>query len=171
MVEQQERFFSVENAEQFQKRSQKLMEASRLGKTPDYENVEDIENQYGRFDVYKDTFAHLTNATTPRAEYDEERFEEEYYGSVIKKFVRNLGDDVIDKYSLMDHKGILNMNKKELGDKFKFADYNAKEAEIEDEKKDVDQRFSENRKDFRQANSESELDPTLFFHMPMTMPN
>lgn len=95
---QQAKFFGVKTGAEFDKRSMKMMDAFRLKREVDLDSSNsELDNLYGRFDVYKKNYAELTNSGDIHAENSFCKTHEEYFGSAINKFIRNLGDDVINK--------------------------------------------------------------------------
>jgi hypothetical protein len=90
-------FFGVRTDEEFAKRSRRFIDAARFGQIPDTKDVSNVDNEYGRFDVYKGAYATLTSSNNPLIDADRSRDDVEFSGASIHKFLRSLGDNTINK--------------------------------------------------------------------------
>ena len=93
----QSAFFGVDSDEQFLKRSRRFVDASRFGQQPNMGDLDSVDQEYGRFDVYKGAYNTLVSTNNPYADLDGNRYEEEFLGASIHKFLLSLGDDVLFK--------------------------------------------------------------------------
>jgi hypothetical protein len=95
---QEEKFFGVKTGAEFDKRSMKFMDAFRLKREVDLDTTnQELDNIYGRFDVYKKNYAELVSSNDAFAENSLDKTNEEFFGNSIRKFVEGLGDQVVDK--------------------------------------------------------------------------
>lgn len=102
---QQAKFFGVKTGAEFDKRSMKFMDAFRLNREVDLDSTNsELDNLYGRFDVYKKNYAELVSSNDAYAENSFDRMQEEFFGTSIRKFVDGLGDNVLDKNFVLGYK-------------------------------------------------------------------
>lgn len=95
---QEAKFFGVKSGAEFDKRSLKYMDAFRLDREVDLDSTnQELDNLYGRFDVYKNNYAELVSSNDAYADNGFDKSQEEFFGGAIRKFIDGLGDNVLDK--------------------------------------------------------------------------
>lgn len=154
---QQAKFFGVNSGAEFDKRSMKMMDAFRLHREVDLDSSNsELDNLYGRFDVYKKNYADLTNTGDIHAENNFGKSYEEYFGSAISKFVNNLDEDVLNKDFIMG--GVVQGVTNNVYDYEKVNTGNVKDLTPDD-------KLRIQREDYRSRirNSKSYASDTLFY--------